>query len=76
MGQCLHGHVRDEHAALQIDVLQLMARRLSNKEIAGRLHVSLATVKSHALRIYQKLDVHGRRQAVERGVALGILAEP
>jgi len=60
----------------ELDVLQLMARRLSNKEIAGLLHVSLPTVKSHALKIYQKLDVHGRRQAVEQGAALGILAEP
>ena len=56
-------------------VLELMAERLSNKEIAGLLHVSVPTVKSHALKIYQKLRVHGRREAVERAAALGILAE-
>ena len=52
-----------------------MAERLSNKEIAGRLYVSLPTVKSHALKIYQKLHVNDRRGAVEKAVALGLLPE-
>ena len=52
-----------------------VAERLSNKEIAGRLYVSLRTVKSHALKIYQKLHVNGRRGAVEKAVALGLLPE-
>lgn len=59
----------------EFDVLSLMGERLSNKEIAGRLHVSLPTVKSHANRIYQKLHVHNRREAVEKAVGLGLLPQ-
>jgi LuxR family transcriptional regulator, maltose regulon positive regulatory protein len=53
----------------ELDVLQLLTERLSNKEIADRLNVSSETVKKHTRNIYQKLDVHGRRDAVAKGVA-------
>ena len=46
---------------------------MTNKEIADTLVVSPATVKSHTLSIYAKLDVHGRRQAVARAQELGLL---
>ena len=59
----------------ELEVLELMAERLSNKEVAGRLYVSVPTVKSHALKIYQKLHVNDRRGAVEKAVALGLLPE-
>ena len=59
----------------ELDVLVLMAERLSDKEIAGRLHVSLSTVKSHANKIYQKLHVRGRREAAEKARGLGILPQ-
>jgi LuxR family maltose regulon positive regulatory protein len=55
------------------DVLALLAQRLSNKEIAGRLHISPETVKRHANTIYEKLDVHSRREAVAEAAGLGIL---
>ena len=57
----------------ELEVLALLARRFSNKEIAAQLHLSPTTVKRHASNIYQKLHVHGRRQAVEKAIALGIL---
>ncbi|MFV2089076.1 MAG: response regulator transcription factor [Pseudomonadales bacterium] len=38
----------------------MLARRLSNKEIAISLNISTVTVKRHAANIYQKLGVHGR----------------
>jgi ATP/maltotriose-dependent transcriptional regulator MalT len=40
---------------------------------ANRLFVSVATIKTHASRVYQKLHVHDRRAAVERASALGLL---
>jgi LuxR family maltose regulon positive regulatory protein len=54
-------------------ILTLLAERLSNKEIADKLRISIATVKRHAATINQKLGVHGRRQAVAKAHGLGIL---
>ena len=53
-------------------ILALLASRLSNKEIADRLHISPVTVKRHTANIYQKLGVHGRRQAVAKATGLGM----
>jgi LuxR family maltose regulon positive regulatory protein len=57
----------------ELEVLDLVARRLSNKEIATALVVSWQTVAKHTANIYQKLRVSGRRDAVARAAALGIL---
>jgi LuxR family maltose regulon positive regulatory protein len=54
-------------------ILKLLAERLSNKEIADRLHVSTVTIKRHAANIYQKLGVHSRRQAVAKAFGLGMI---
>jgi LuxR family maltose regulon positive regulatory protein len=59
----------------ELRVLELLARRYSNKEIAGRLVLSPATVKRHTANIYQKLGVHSRRAAVDKATALGILPQ-
>lgn len=58
----------------EVEVLALLAQRLSAKEIARQLVISDRTVKRHTANIYQKLAVHNRQQAVETAVALGILA--
>ncbi|MEN6524609.1 MAG: LuxR C-terminal-related transcriptional regulator, partial [Anaerolineaceae bacterium] len=50
-----------------------LAGRLSDKEIAEKLCLSINTVKSHNRSIYQKLGVAGRRQAVKRGFECHLL---
>jgi LuxR family maltose regulon positive regulatory protein len=58
----------------ELEVLELMAKRLTNKEIAARLVLSVGTVKQHAYNINQKLNVRARRQAVAKAISLGILS--
>jgi LuxR family maltose regulon positive regulatory protein len=57
----------------EVEVLQLIAQGLTNREIGERLFLSLNTVKAHTRNIYGKLDIHNRTQAVARARALGIL---
>jgi ATP/maltotriose-dependent transcriptional regulator MalT len=58
----------------ELDVLELLEERLSNKEIARRLVIAPATVKRHTLSIYSKLGVPGRHEAVAKARHLGILS--
>jgi LuxR family transcriptional regulator, maltose regulon positive regulatory protein len=60
----------------ELEVLQLIAEGLTNREIAARLFVSLNTVKGHTRSIYGKLAVHSRTQAIARATALGLLSSP
>lgn len=57
----------------EIEVLELVARGTSNKEIANELWVSETTVKSHMLHIFEKLDVTDRTAAVTEALRRGIL---
>jgi LuxR family maltose regulon positive regulatory protein len=57
----------------ELEVLALLARHLTNKEIAAELVISPVTVKTHTLNIYRKLDVRKRREAVERAKELNLL---
>ncbi len=57
----------------ELEVLQLIAAGLSNREIGQRLFIAPGTVKVHAANIYGKLGVHSRTQAVARANALGLL---
>jgi DNA-binding CsgD family transcriptional regulator len=50
----------------EIEVLELINSGLSNKDIAGKLFVSLSTVKTHINNIYKILDVKNRREAIEK----------
>jgi LuxR family maltose regulon positive regulatory protein len=58
----------------ELDILALLALRLQNKEIAEKLFISPATVKTQLQNIYQRLSAKSRRQAVENAEALGILS--
>lgn len=57
----------------EIEVLQLMATGATNQEIADRLFVSLNTIKTHTSRIFEKLDVKRRTQAIEKARKLHII---
>jgi DNA-binding NarL/FixJ family response regulator len=56
------------------EVLAFLAEGRTNREIAGALSVSVATVKSHLVHIYDKLGAANRNDAIGRAVAAGILA--
>jgi DNA-binding NarL/FixJ family response regulator len=57
----------------ELEVLRLVARGLSNAEIAGHLHLSDATVKSHVARILAKLDLRDRVQTVVFAYETGVV---
>jgi DNA-binding NarL/FixJ family response regulator len=56
----------------ELEVLRLIASGLSNREIAGQLYVSEATVKSHINRIFAKTGVRDRAQAVQYAYRHGL----
>ncbi|WP_431310190.1 response regulator [Litorihabitans aurantiacus] len=58
------------------DVLRLVADGLSNPAIGRRLFIGEATVKSHLLRVFAKLEVSDRTRAVTRAMELGLLERP
>jgi DNA-binding NarL/FixJ family response regulator len=60
----------------ELEVLELVAARLSNAEIADRLVVSEHTVKNHMKNILSKLHLHNRHQAAAYGIARGWLPRP
>ncbi len=57
----------------ELEVLQLVAEGLTNRQIAERLFLALSTVKGHNRVIYGKLNVGRRTEAVARGRELGLL---
>src|SRR5215469_6844337 len=78
-GQATAG-TRDESAhdltARELEVLELVADRLSNKEIASRLVISEHTVKNHLKNILSKLHLRSRREAADYGLARGWVRPP
>ena len=67
------GDLLDPLTERELQILELLHARLSNGEIAAQLVISPGTVKGHTIKIYQKLDVNSRRQAVEKAIELGLI---
>ena len=61
--------------AREFEILELLQRRLRNKEIGARLYISPETVKSHIKKIFSKLDVTDRRAAVVKAIELKIISK-
>ena len=67
-------HERDGRlTAREMEVLQLVARGATNKEIAQKLGLSVQTIKGHLLTILAKLNARSRTEAIVIGLQLGIL---
>ena len=56
-----------------VALLELLPTRLSNRELATKLYVSVNTVKTHLRNIYRKLDVADRDAAIVAATELGLL---
>ena len=59
--------------ARELEVLRLVARGLSNKEIAADLRITTHTVKYHLAAVLEKLGVRSRTEAVSLGVRTGLV---
>ena len=75
--QDIHGETEsaDDLTWREQDILILLSERLTNREIADRLHLAESTVKDYVSKIISKLYVKNRREAVERAKDLGLLEE-
>ncbi len=57
----------------EMEVLELMSAGMSNLEIAGKLFVSLNTIKTHSSNLFEKLEVKRRTQAIEKAKRLNLI---
>ncbi len=57
----------------ELEILELIAQGLSNREIADKLFVSENTVKTHSSRLFDKLRARRRTQAVQIGKEMGLI---
>lgn len=60
--------------ARELETLELLADGLTNKEIARKLGVSPNTVKTHLAKLYDKLEVQRRTQAIQKAKELALIA--
>ncbi len=65
--------LRDPLSPREMEILDLLVRRHSYREIAHRLVISPSTVKKHIHHIYEKLDVSSRAEAIEVSQRLGLV---
>jgi ATP/maltotriose-dependent transcriptional regulator MalT len=57
----------------ELEILELIAQGMSNREIADKLFVSENTVKTHSSRLFDKLSAKRRTQAVQIGKEIGLI---
>lgn len=68
------GQSRSERlSSRELDILKLVAKGLTDEEIAGNLYLSRRTVRNHVSHILAKLDVSTRGKAVAKAGTMGIL---
>jgi DNA-binding CsgD family transcriptional regulator len=71
-----HNEAKREELAItprELEILELIAQGMSNREIAAKLFVSENTVKTHSSRVFDKLGARRRTQAVQLGKEFGLL---
>lgn len=66
----------DQLSSREMEILALVAEGCPNKEIAARLFISTATVRTHLMHIYEKLHVHCRTEAAAKYIRTNPLAAP
>lgn len=57
----------------EMEVLKFMADGLSNQEIANQLYLSLNTIKTHSSKLFEKMEVKRRTQAIEKAKRLQLI---
>jgi DNA-binding NarL/FixJ family response regulator len=72
----LQGAPESTLSAKEADILKLAAQALSNSQIATRMNITEATVKRHLHSVFVKLDAVSRIDAVNRGIAAGLITAP
>ena len=74
LGKLSHSHPPETLLSRrETEVLQIMSTGAANKEIASQLQIGQSTVKTHIVRIFSKLGVNGRTEAVSEGLKKGII---
>jgi LuxR family maltose regulon positive regulatory protein len=71
--QIVAGFLTENLTDREMSVLRYLPSMMTNEEIAAELYVSVNTVKAHLKRIYRKLGVVSRREAVRRAHDLGVI---
>jgi DNA-binding NarL/FixJ family response regulator len=64
-------NIQNQLSARESEILALLAEGLPNKQISARLAISSATVRTHLMHIYKKLDVHCRTEAAAKFLRAG-----
>jgi ATP/maltotriose-dependent transcriptional regulator MalT len=60
-----HANAHDLVTPKEVQVLLLIGEGLNNDEIGTSMHIAVSTVKSHIRRLYRKLNINKRTQAIE-----------